>query len=99
VRTDSVGGGVRLTTASGSVDVGVEPDFVLAERLTGLARRRQLIEVVLTGEPEAGARCDGYGVVTATWHRLPRRRRIPLSAALALSMSGVPTHLRVEAAA
>jgi hypothetical protein len=92
VRVTTDPGGVHLTTASGSRDLAVDPDFASARRLTSMARRRDRVEIVLDGDHH------GYAVLTATWHRAPLRRTIPLGAALALALSGVPASLQDETA-
>jgi hypothetical protein len=92
VRVATAVDGVHLTTASAARDLAVAPDFISARRLTSMARRRDLVEIVLDGSDH------GYGVLTATWHRVPLRRTIPLGAALALALSGVPASLQDERA-
>jgi hypothetical protein len=61
------------------------PDERRAQRIAGLATRLMQIELFdLDTNPRAA--------LTAVWHRIPHTRELPLSAALALTMSGVPTY-------
>ena len=78
--------GVRLVSATRSLVVAVDPDEHLALRLCRLASRILAVEV---HDPDRAE-------VTAVWRRVPYTRRIPLSAALALTLSGVPTYLHAD---
>jgi hypothetical protein len=82
--------GVRLESASRSLVVDVEPDEHVALRLCRLATRILAVELHDPGSARGGAE------VTAVWRRVPYTRSIPLSAALALTRSGVPTYLSVQ---
>ena len=66
------------------ISVAARPDAVLARRLTGALRRVRWVRIA--GSP-LGSGCELVGA----GHRCPVRRRLPLSAALALAAEGVPT--------
>ena len=73
---DSPAGRTRVT-------VDARPDAVLAHRLTAGMRRVRWVRIA--GSP-LGSSCELVGMA----HRCPVRRRVPLSAALALAADGVP---------
>src|SRR5687767_15642649 len=74
---DTTHGRLRLTVAA-------RPDAALARRLTGGLRRVRWVRVA--GSP-LGTTCELVGAA----HRNPVQRPLPLSAALALAVDGVPT--------
>ena len=85
VERDGSGSVLVVDTAAGRRRVSVpgRPDPVLARRLTGGLRRVRWVRIA--GSP-LGTVCELVGAA----HRCPVRRRVPLSAALALAAEGVP---------
>jgi hypothetical protein len=80
-----VADGVVVDLSGRQVLVAAWPDERTALRVCGLATRVLAVELFgLGGTPRAE--------LTAVWHRAPHTRTIPVSAALALVMSGVPAY-------
>ena len=84
-----VADGVVLDVAGEPQAVDVWPDERLAQRVTRLATRVVAVELFgLESRPRAE--------LTAVWHRVPHTRSLPMSAALALTLGGVPTYVVKE---
>lgn len=84
---EQVAGGVRVEVGSGPVELDHTPDRRAARRLCRLATRIVEVEVRTVRGVAVGAD------VTAVWHRVPHTRPVPVGAALALVLAGVPGYL------
>ena len=82
-----VADGVVLDVAGEPQAVEAWPDERLAQRVTRLATR--VVAVELFGLESSSPRAE----LTAVWHRVPHTRSLPMSAALALTLGGVPTYV------
>jgi hypothetical protein len=82
-----VADGVVVALGHRQVLVAAWPDERAAQRVAGLATRVLAVELFdLEGRPSAE--------LTAVWHRVPHTRTVPVAAALALMLSGVPAYVR-----
>lgn len=79
--------GIILELPGRRVTLDLIPDDRLAARASRLATR--VLSVEFRGADDAHLRAE----FTAVWHRVPHTRAIPMSAALALTASGVPSYV------
>jgi hypothetical protein len=86
-----VADGAALAFGDRRVWIEARPDERRAARACGLATR--ILQVEFTVLDDARPRAN----VTAVWHRVPHTRSLPVDAALALTLSGVPSYVFTEA--